>query len=69
MLLITLFDLSRVWFKKRVNGCDLGELILKENELIITFRKLVSPVKPEKKIAWDMNLLSMDGFCDKECKS
>jgi len=58
------FDLSRVWFRKRVNW-DLGELILKEDELIITFRKPVSPVKPEKKIAWDLNLLSMDGFCDK----
>ena len=58
------FDLSRVWFKKRVDGCDLGELILKEDELIITFRN-VNPTKPENKIAWDMNLLSMDGFCDR----
>ena len=58
------FDLSRVWFRKRVMDCDLGELILKENELIITFRK---PIKRnlEKKIAWDLNLLSIDGFCDK----
>lgn len=60
------FDLSKVWFKKRVKDCDLGELILKEKELIITFRKHHNnPSKPSKKIAWDLNLLSMDGFCDK----
>jgi len=58
------FDLSRAWFRKRVKGCDLGELILKENELFITFRRPERDV-PEKKIAWDLNLLSMDGFCDK----
>ena len=59
------FDLSRVWFKKRVNSCDLGELILKEDELIITFRKPISSVKSSKKIAWDLNLFSIDGFCEK----
>jgi len=59
------FDLSNTWFGKRVNGWDLGELIIKENELIITFRKEVSSSKHLRKIAWDMNLLSMDGFCDK----
>ncbi len=58
------FDLSRAWFRKKVEGCDLGELILKEDELIIAFRKEISD-KLEKKIAWDMNLLSMDGFCEK----
>jgi len=57
------FDLSRAWFKNRVEGCDLGELILKENELIVTFRKPYE-ANPSKKIAWDLNLLSMDGFCD-----
>ncbi len=59
------FDLSKAWFKKRVDDCDLGELILKEDELIITFRKQVNEPKPERKIAWDLNLLSMDGFCDR----
>jgi len=59
------FDLSKTWFRKRVEGCDLGELILKEDELVITFRKPVSSTNTKKKIAWDLNLLSMDGFCDK----
>jgi len=58
------FDLSKAWFRKRVEGCDLGELIIKQDKLIVTFRKLNS-VNPLKKIAWDMNLLSMDGFCDR----
>ena len=58
------FDLSNAWFRKRVDRCDLGELILKEDELIITFRKKLNS-KSSKRIAWDMNLLSMDGFCDK----
>lgn len=57
------FDLSKAWFRKKVEGCDLGELILKEDELIITFRKPVEK-NPEKRVAWDMNLLSMDGFCE-----
>ncbi len=59
------FDLSKAWFRKRIKGCDLGELILKEDELVITFRKPVSSTNTKKKIAWDLNLLSMDGFCDK----
>ena len=59
------FNLSEAWFKNRVKGCDLGELILKEDELVITFRKPVNYTPPKKKIAWDLNLLSMDGFCDK----
>ncbi len=59
------FDLSKAWFRKRVKGCDLGELILKEDELVITFRKPVNYTPSKKKIAWDLNLLSMDGFCDK----
>lgn len=58
------FDLSRAWFKKRVEGYELGELILKEEELIITFRKPLAK-NTSKKIAWDLNVLSMDGFCDK----
>ena len=59
------FDLSKAWFRKRVEGYDLGELILREDELVITFRKPVNYTPSKKKIAWDLNLLSIDGFCDK----
>jgi len=45
------FDLSKAWFRKRVEGCDLGELILKEDELIITFRKPVDNTSSKKRIA------------------
>jgi len=59
------FDLSNTWFRKRVNGCDLGELILKENELVITFRKGFTERKPLGRIGWDLNKCSMDGFSPK----
>ncbi len=56
------FDLSKAWFKNRIKGCDLGELILKESELIITFRKPLGEEKVSECIGWDLNLFSMDGF-------
>ncbi len=59
------FDLSRAWFKKRVEGCDLGELILKEDELVITFRKPVVERGAGEYIGWDLNKCSMDGFSPK----
>ena len=59
------FDLSRTWFRKRVNGCDLGELILKESQLIITFRKELSERKSLERIGWDLNKCSVDGFSPK----
>ena len=58
------FDLSKTWFKRRVNGCDLGELILKENELIITFKKNSQKGSCER-IGWDLNKCSVDGFSPK----
>ena len=59
------FDLSKAWFKERIKGCDLGELVLKEGELIITFRKPVKRKKPVEKIGWDLNKCSLDGFSPK----
>ncbi len=59
------FELSRTWFKRRVNGCDLGELILKEDELIITFRKPVVERRIREYIGWDLNKYSLDGFSPK----
>ena len=59
------FDLSNAWFKRRVNGCDLGELILKESELIIAFRKELSERKSLERIGWDLNKYSVDGFSPK----
>jgi len=56
------FDISRAWFRKRVKDFDLGELILKESELIVTFRKPLEERKTTEYIGWDLNKYSMDGF-------
>ena len=56
------FNLSKAWFRKRVEGCDLGELILKEDELVITFRKPLGEEKVTEYIGWDLNKCSLDGF-------
>jgi putative transposase len=54
------FDISRAWFLKRAKG-ELGELILSEKYLTVTFRfKREEEVKG--KIAWDCNEKSLDGF-------
>jgi len=59
------FDLNRAWFKKRVKGLELGELILTEHELVITFRKPVKKKSYTECIGWDSNLFSFDGFSPK----
>ncbi len=56
------FDISRAWFKNRVKDCELGELILKEDELIITFRKPLEERKTTEYIGWDLNKYTLDGF-------
>jgi len=59
------FDISKAWFMRRVEGCDLGELILKEDELIITFRVPLSDRERTEYIGWDLNMHSLDGFSPK----
>ena len=59
------FNLSKAWFKNRVKGCDLGELVLKENELIIIFKKPTRKRRVIEYIGWDLNLYSLDGFSPK----
>jgi putative transposase len=54
-------DLKNDWFWDRIKGLDLGELILKEDRLIITVRKEMG-LKIENPIAWDINLLTIDGY-------
>jgi len=55
------FDISRAWFLSRAKG-ELGELILGEKYLTITFRSRAEEEKAERKIAWDCNEKSLDGF-------
>jgi putative transposase len=54
------FDISKAWFLSRVKG-EMGELILNENYLTITFR-LKRNEEVKGKIAWDCNEKSLDGF-------
>ncbi len=54
-------DLKNAWFWNRIKGLELGELILKEDKLIITVRKEMG-LKIENPIAWDINLLTIDGY-------
>ncbi|MHC1636356.1 MAG: RNA-guided endonuclease InsQ/TnpB family protein, partial [Candidatus Methanospirareceae archaeon] len=56
------FEISGAWFKERVEGWSLGELILKEDEIVITFKKEREEGKGGDVIGWDSNLFSLDGF-------
>jgi len=56
------FDISRAWFLRRAEG-ELGELILGEKYLTVTFRfKKDGEEEVKGKIAWDCNERSLDGF-------
>jgi len=54
------FDISKAWFLRRARG-ELGELILSEKYLTVTFR-FKGEGEVEGKIAWDCNEKSLDGF-------
>jgi len=58
-------DLRKTWFWDRIIGLELGELILKEDKLIVTVRMKME-LKVENPIAWDTNLLTLDGCDGKE---
>ncbi|MBS7288000.1 MAG: transposase, partial [Candidatus Freyarchaeota archaeon] len=55
------FDVSNAWFWSRAKG-EMGELILTEKFLIITFRFNQRVEEPRGAIAWDCNEKSLDGF-------
>jgi len=55
------FDVSKAWFLSRVKG-ELGELILGEKYLTVTFRLEGDEKEVKGKIAWDCNEKSLDGF-------
>jgi putative transposase len=55
------FDISKAWFLKRAKG-ELGELILGEKYLTVTFRFKKDEEEVKGKIAWDCNERSLDGF-------
>ncbi|MEM4316259.1 MAG: hypothetical protein QXT66_07935 [Nitrososphaerota archaeon] len=54
-------DLRKTWCWSRIGGFELGELILKQDRIIITVRK-ETELKIKDPMAWDTNLLTLDGF-------
>ncbi len=54
-------DLRNAWFWSRVRG-EPGELILKDDSLILTFREDRTPAEPAGRLAWDSNEASLDAF-------
>ncbi|MEM2514607.1 MAG: zinc ribbon domain-containing protein, partial [Candidatus Bathyarchaeia archaeon] len=54
-------DLRKAWCWDRIRGLELGELILKQDRLIVTVRK-DAELKVQNPIAWDVNLLTLDGY-------
>jgi len=55
------FDVSKAWFLSGAKG-ELGELILGEKHLTVTFRFKADEGEVKGKIAWDCNEKSLDGF-------
>ena len=55
------FDVSKAWFLSRAEG-EMGELILNERYLTITFRFKKNEEEVKGEIAWDCNERSLDGF-------
>jgi putative transposase len=55
------FDVSKAWFLSRARG-EMGELILNERYLTITFRFRERRTETDGKMAWDSNEKSLDGF-------
>ncbi len=58
------FSISKAWFYDRIRGWKLGEIILKDNELILMFTREKEEEGLDKVIGWDMNMFSMDGYGD-----
>jgi putative transposase len=55
------FDLRNAWFWGRARG-EPGELILKDDSLILTFRETCAQREPVRRLAWDSNEASLDSF-------
>ncbi len=57
------FEVSweRAWFSKRVNGWSVGEVILKDDRILIPFENN-KIVKVDRVVGWDSNELTLDGY-------
>ena len=52
---------SRWWFTRRVEGWRVGEVVLKDDKVLIPF-KSTRIIELRDVVAWDSNELSLDGF-------
>ncbi|MEM1638533.1 MAG: zinc ribbon domain-containing protein [Thermosphaera sp.] len=50
-----------IWFSGRVEGWRIGEVILKDDRVLIPFKK-IEVYTVERVVAWDSNELSLDGY-------
>ncbi len=58
------FDFSNAWFLDRMKGWRVGEIILRERDLIMMFTRKRESRDTGGVIGWDMNEYTMDGFSD-----
>lgn len=49
------------WFSRRVDGWRVGEVVLKDDRVLVPFEEVETHVV-ERVIAWDSNELSLDGY-------
>jgi putative transposase len=50
-----------MWFERRVRGWGVGEVIIKDDGMVIPF-KSSKEIKVRRFIGWDSNELSLDGY-------
>jgi len=55
---------ANAWFSDRVEGCGIGEVILKDDRVLIPFKR-VEFYTVEDAIGWDCNELELTGFSPK----
>ncbi|MBS7612317.1 hypothetical protein KEJ27_09005 [Candidatus Bathyarchaeota archaeon] len=54
-------DLKKAWCWDKIKDLELGELILRRDRLIVTVKKNVR-LEIKDPVAWDINLLTLDGY-------
>ncbi len=56
------YSWDKTWFSRRVEGFELTEPIIKEDKVYLVFRKEMPTITPLEVVAFDSNLLSLDGY-------
>lgn len=56
------YSWDKTWFLRRVEGFELTEPIIKEDKVYLVFRRELPTITPLEVVAFDSNLLSLDGY-------